>query len=65
MMTVFASAIGPVLLAKTFERTGSYSSVFFVLSAAVSLTGVLAWRVPLPARAPVGMHLIKPVRRYR
>ena len=48
MMTVFASAIGPFVLAKTLEQTGSYSSIFFLLAAVVALLGLACWRVRLP-----------------
>ena len=53
MMTVFASAIGPLLLAQTLARTGSYASIFYVLAAAVTLLAIACWRVALPCRAPV------------
>ena len=53
MMTVFASAIGPLLLAQTLARTGSYASIFYVLAAAVTLLAIACWRVALPSRAPV------------
>jgi MFS family permease len=51
MMTVFASAIGPLLLAETLARTGSYDGIFFGLAAIVALLGVGSWRVRLPARS--------------
>ncbi|MEZ5401432.1 MAG: MFS transporter [Bryobacteraceae bacterium] len=50
MMTVLASAVGPLLLARTLERTGSYDSIFYLLAAAVALAGVGSWLVALPAR---------------
>ena len=50
MMTVFASAIGPLLLAETLEKTGSYDLIFYALSLLVVLLGVSSWYVPLPAR---------------
>jgi MFS family permease len=53
MMTVFASATGPVLLARTLERTGSYQSIFFLLAAIVACLGVASWRISLPVREPV------------
>jgi MFS family permease len=50
MMTVFASAIGPLLLAETLARTGSYNSIFYGLAAVVVALGVGSWCVSLPAR---------------
>jgi len=52
MMTVLASAVGPLLLAGCHALTNSYASVFFVLSGVVVLLAVAAWTVTLPA--PVG-----------
>jgi MFS family permease len=52
MMTVFASAVGPLLLAMTLRSTGSYDSIFYVLAAAVVLLGIGCWYVSLPSRAP-------------
>jgi MFS family permease len=49
MMTVLASAIGPVLLAKTFEQTGSYAPVFLILAFCIAALGVASWRVRMPA----------------
>ncbi len=51
MMTVFASAIGPLMLAQTAARTGSYASIFYALAAAVVLLGIGCWCVALPSRA--------------
>ena len=50
-MTVVASAIGPLLLAKTFERTGSYDLMFYTLAGLVTVLGVCSWWTPLPDRA--------------
>ena len=50
MMTVFASAVGPLLLAETLERTGSYNSIFYGLAVVVMALGVSSWLVRLPAR---------------
>jgi MFS family permease len=50
MMTVFASAVGPLLLAETFRSTGSYDIVFNLLAALTVVLGVAAWFVVLPAR---------------
>jgi MFS family permease len=48
MMTVLASAIGPLLLAKCYAWTGSYASVFYTLAAIVAATGFVACVVKLP-----------------
>ncbi|NKB89065.1 MAG: MFS transporter [Acidobacteria bacterium] len=52
MMTVFASAVGPLLLASAIEQTGSYNSMFYALAGAVVVLGVACWVVTLPARQP-------------
>jgi cyanate permease len=52
MMTVFASAVGPLLLAMTLESTGSYDSIFYILAAAVVVLGIGCWYVSLPSRRP-------------
>ncbi len=52
MMTVLASAVGPLILAMTLDRTGSYDSIFYVLAAAVTLLGIGCWTVSLPDRVP-------------
>lgn len=52
MMTVLASAIGPVLLAKTFAQTGSYAPIFLILAACIAALGLASWRVRLPALQP-------------
>lgn len=51
MMTVLASATGPVLLARTLDRTGSYSSIFFLLAAVVAVLGLASWFVRMPDRS--------------
>jgi len=48
MLTVLASAIGPLLFAKSVELTGSYIPVLRVLAPAVALLGIAALRVRLP-----------------
>lgn len=50
MMTVLASAVGPLLLAETLERTGSYDSIFYGLAVIVAALGVGSWLVRLPSR---------------
>lgn len=49
MLTVFASAVGPLLLAACVTRTGSYASIFYVLAAVVGALSLSAWLVRLPA----------------
>jgi MFS family permease len=48
MLTVFASAIGPLIFAKCHAITGSYSPLLFGLAPLVFLFCVGAWLVPLP-----------------
>lgn len=50
MMTVLASALGPLLLAKCHAWTGSYATVFYAQAAVVVLLGIAAWCVRLPRR---------------
>jgi MFS family permease len=47
-MTVLASAVGPLLLAATVERTGSYTAMFYLLAAAVGVFAAAAAVVPMP-----------------
>ena len=55
VLTVLASAIGPLLLAVWVERTGSYGSMFTMLAVLVALNGVVALtvRMPTPTEMPV------------
>jgi MFS family permease len=50
MMTVFASAVGPLLLAETLRSTGSYNFIFNLLAVLTVLLGLGAWFVALPSR---------------
>ena len=50
MMTVLASAVGPLLLAETLRRTGSYDSIFYALGIIVGALGAACIAVPLPQR---------------
>lgn len=52
MMTVLASALGPLLLAWCVSATGSYSTVFYVMACGVAALALAAWKVRLP-RLPV------------
>ena len=49
ILTVLASAVGPLLLARCVEATGSYASAFYVLAGVVALLGLAAALVPLPS----------------
>jgi MFS family permease len=51
IMTVLASAVGPLLLAVCVERTGSYATAFYLLAVVVAGLGVAAAIVPVPAGA--------------
>ncbi len=51
MMTVLASAVGPLLLAQCHAATGSYASIFYVLAAVVAVLGLAAWGVKVQGRA--------------
>jgi nitrate/nitrite transporter NarK len=60
-MTVLASAIGPLLLAESLERTGSYDVMFYGLAAIVVALGFACWFVALPERRmPVGRPAFAP-----
>jgi MFS family permease len=48
MMTVLASAVGPLLLAKCYAWTGSYASVFYLLAGFVVMAALAASLVKLP-----------------
>jgi MFS family permease len=50
MMTVFASALGPLLLAETLRSTGSYDFIFNLLAVLTVMLGLAAWFVALPVR---------------
>ncbi len=50
-LTVFASAIGPLLFAWCVQATGSYAAAFYALAATVILVALAALVVPVPAPA--------------
>jgi len=50
MMTVFASAVGPLLLAETLKATGSYNFMFNLLAVLTVILGIAAWFVRMPSR---------------
>jgi MFS family permease len=48
MLTVLASALGPLLLALSKEYAGSYSLLFQCAAGVAALFGVAAWFTPVP-----------------
>jgi MFS family permease len=50
-MTVFASAVGPLLLALCVDASGSYAAAFYILAAVVAALGVCTAIVPMPEGA--------------
>jgi MFS family permease len=52
VLTVFASALGPLLLAVTREWSGSHAMLFHAAAGGAVLFGAASWAVPLPAPRP-------------
>jgi MFS family permease len=52
MLTVLASALGPLLFAVSKDRAGSYVPLMIAVAAVCGLLGVAAWCVSLPNRGP-------------
>ncbi len=50
MLTVLASAVGPLIFAQAKESTGSYGPLLWFLSAFVALTAAIAWLTPIPSK---------------
>ena len=48
MITVFASALGPVILTMCKERTGSYTGMFTAAAPIAVVVGCAAWYFKLP-----------------
>lgn len=48
MLTVLASAVGPLLLAASKDYAGSYVPMLYSLAGCCGLIGVVAWLVPVP-----------------
>ena len=49
-LTVIASVLGPLILAENVSRTGSYASIFYLLTVVVIVLALLAWFVKVPHR---------------
>ncbi|EEF57358.1 MFS transporter [Pedosphaera parvula] len=62
ILTVLASASGPLLFAKCAEHYHSYNPVLFILTPGVLLLAIASWKVSLPKLAPTHDEslLIKP-----
>jgi predicted MFS family arabinose efflux permease len=52
VLAVFASALGPLLLAVTRDASGSHALLFQAVAAGAVLFGAASWAVPLPAPRP-------------
>ena len=52
IMTVMASAVGPLLLALCVRATGSYAAAFYALAVTVAALAIAAAAVPLPVDGP-------------
>lgn len=49
-LTVIASALGPLVLAETVSRTGSYATIFYLLTVVVIVLALCAWLVKVPGK---------------
>jgi sugar phosphate permease len=49
MLTVIASAVGPLAFAATKESSGSYTPALWTSAAAIGILGIAAWLIPLPS----------------
>jgi MFS transporter len=57
MLTVFASASGPLIFSASKRATTSYTIVFHILAAIIFLMAIAAWFTPLPGFAKItGEH---------
>ncbi|HEV7221317.1 MAG TPA: MFS transporter [Pirellulales bacterium] len=52
LLTVVASAFGPLLAAWCLRATNSYTPMFYALAPVVLMLGIAAWLVPLPGSSP-------------
>jgi MFS family permease len=51
ILTVLASAVGPLVLAECVAQTGGYAVAFYAMAAVVAVLGIAAAAVPVPAGA--------------
>src|SRR5262249_54946114 len=52
ILTVLASAVGPLVLAQCVTRTGSYAPAFYTLASVAAVLAVAAMLVRVPVRSP-------------
>ena len=50
MLTVLASAVGPLLLAECRAIAGTYSAIFYSLAVLTGILGTIAWFAPRPEK---------------
>ena len=60
ILTVFASAAGPLLFAKCSALTGSYTPLLLGLAPAVFLLGLASWNVSMPKLADTNQKTFAP-----
>jgi MFS family permease len=58
ILSVFASAIGPVILAAVREYNGSTDAFFFAFAAVTMVLAFAAWFVPVPNRSVSGAAIV-------
>ncbi|MGC4043001.1 MAG: MFS transporter [Armatimonas sp.] len=56
LLTVLASAVGPLALASVYERSSSYASIFFLLAGIVALFALLCALTPVKALHPASQR---------
>jgi MFS family permease len=59
ILSVLASAIGPVILSVFRERNGSTDAFFYVFAALTALLAIAAWYVPVPRRGTVTIDKVE------
>jgi len=56
LLTVVASAVGPLLLAEVYQRTGTYTTVFYLLAGLVGVLGIACWFTKVNRFNPVNVE---------
>jgi hypothetical protein len=52
MLTVFASAVGPLVFSASKRATTSYTFIFHMMAVLVLIMAIIAWFTPLPRFEP-------------